>query len=150
MFTSKLYVIHLQTALEAPLNIVSIVDGVRSIRRRLEAVFGPEVTVILDWYHLCKKVRSFMGMIAQDKEHKRLHLREILPRLWCGQVAQVLEYLGTQVQARSPDALQELLIYLRKHQTEIINYRCRQQAGKTIGSGRMEKGVDLGQFDRAF
>ncbi|MGK7912065.1 MAG: hypothetical protein AB4050_11390 [Synechococcus sp.] len=33
--------------------------------------------------------------------------------------------------------------YLRKHQTEIIDYRRRQKAGKTIGSGRMEKGVDL-------
>ena len=83
-----------------------------------------------------------MGIIAPDKEH-RLHLREILPRLWCGQIAQVLEYLGRHVQAWSPDALEELLTYLRKHQPEIIDYRRRQQTGKTIGSGRMEKGVDL-------
>ncbi len=30
-----------------------------------------------------------------------------------------------------------------KHQHEIINYKRRSQAGKTIGSGRAEKGVDL-------
>ena len=30
-----------------------------------------------------------------------------------------------------------------KHQLEIINYSHRSRAGKTIGSGRVEKGVDL-------
>ncbi len=30
-----------------------------------------------------------------------------------------------------------------KHQHEIINYKRRSQASKTIGSGRAEKGVDL-------
>lgn len=33
--------------------------------------------------------------------------------------------------------------YLEKHQHEIINYERRSGAGKTIGSGRVEKGVDL-------
>ena len=39
--------------------------------------------------------------------------------------------------------MQELLTYLKKHDSEIIDYRRRQQAGKTIGSGRVEKGVDV-------
>lgn len=30
-----------------------------------------------------------------------------------------------------------------KHQPEIIDYKRWSQAGKTIGSGRVEKGVDL-------
>ncbi|MBF0228710.1 MAG: hypothetical protein HQK63_03845, partial [Desulfamplus sp.] len=30
-----------------------------------------------------------------------------------------------------------------KHKMEIINYKARKDAGKTIGSGRMEKGVDI-------
>lgn len=33
--------------------------------------------------------------------------------------------------------------YLEKHQAEIINYNRRRRVGKTIDSGRMEKGVDL-------
>lgn len=33
--------------------------------------------------------------------------------------------------------------YLQKHQSEIINYEKRAAVGKTIGSGRVEKGVDL-------
>jgi hypothetical protein len=32
--------------------------------------------------------------------------------------------------------------YLEKHRAEIIDYGRRQRAGKPIGSGRMEKGVD--------
>ena len=42
-----------------------------------------------------------------------------------------------------PKKSDELLTYLSKHRGEIINYERRQQAGKPIGSGRMEKGVDL-------
>jgi len=51
--------------------------------------------------------------------------------------------LNHQVQARNLDKWQELIRYLEKHQHEIINYKRRSQAGKTIGSGRVEKGVDL-------
>ena len=50
-----------------PLNIVSIIDGARSIRCRLESLFGPSVRVILDWYHLGTKVHKLMGMISKDK-----------------------------------------------------------------------------------
>lgn len=123
-----------------PLNIVAIVDGARSIRCRLESLFGPSVCVILDWYHLSSKVRRLMGMIAEDKDTKRHYLKEILPQLWCGQLSKVISYLQNRVRARSPDTLQELLTYLKKHDSEIIDYRRRQQAGKTIGSGRVEKG----------
>lgn len=126
-----------------PLNIVAIVDGARSIRCRLESLFGPSVCVILDWYHLSSKVRRLMGMIAEDKDTKRHYLKEILPHLWCGQLSKVISYLQNRVRARSPDTLQELLTYLKKHDSEIIDYRRRQQAGKTIGSGRVEKGVDV-------
>ena len=44
---------------------------------------------------------------------------------------------------RNPEKLNELITYFTKHKSEIINYQLRRQAGKTIGSGRMEKGVDL-------
>ena len=51
--------------------------------------------------------------------------------------------LTTKIKARNPEKLNELITYFNKHQSEIINYARRSQAGKTIGSGRMEKGVDL-------
>jgi hypothetical protein len=46
------------------LNIVAITDGAKVIRHRLLAIFGVLPVVILDWYHLCQKVRNLMSMIA--------------------------------------------------------------------------------------
>ena len=39
--------------------------------------------------------------------------------------------------------LKELIGYLEKHHSEMIDYDRRRRVGKCIGSGRMEKGVDL-------
>ncbi len=41
---------------DTPLPVVALTDGARCIRRDLTAVFGPEVTIILDWYPLEKRV----------------------------------------------------------------------------------------------
>ena len=39
--------------------------------------------------------------------------------------------------------MSELIGYLEKHHSEIINYELRRKVGKSIDSGRIEKGVDL-------
>ena len=44
---------------------------------------------------------------------------------------------------RNNKVLLELIGYLEKHHSEIINYEGRRKVGKSIGSGRIEKGVDL-------
>jgi hypothetical protein len=125
-----------------PLNIVVISDGAKAIRSRLLEIFGVAITVILDWYHLSKKLRELMSMIARNKAEKSTHLRELLPHLWHGRVDAALDYLSTKVQHRNVDKLAELIGYLEKHRIEIIDYERRKQAGKSIGSGRIEKGVD--------
>ena len=61
--------------------------------------------------------------------------------LWRGNVGEARAFLSS-LKARSAKALADLLGYLDKHAGEIINYERRQQAGKPIGSGRMEKCVD--------
>ena len=126
-----------------PLNLVAITDGAKTIRHRLLTIFGIAVTIILDWYHLCKKLREMMSMIAANKLEKIKHLKFLLSQLWQGNTTIALEYLKHQVKARNLDKWHELIGYLEKHQPEIINYKRRSQAGKTIGSGRVEKGVDL-------
>lgn len=126
-----------------PLSLVAITDGAGTIRHRLLTIFGIAVTIILDWYHLCKKLREMMSMIAANKLEKIKHLKFLLSQLWQGNTTIALEYLKHQVKARNLDKRHELIGYLEKHQHEIINYKRRSQAGKTIGSGRVEKGVDL-------
>jgi len=124
------------------LNLVAITDGARNIRILFEQVFGQPVTLILDWYHLRKKCYELMSMIARNKAEKETHIQIILAHLWQGQTNEALAYLQTKVMVRNQTKFEELLTYLQKHIFEIINYEKRQLAGKTIGSGRMEKGVD--------
>ena len=42
-----------------PLPIVAITDGAKVIRQHLSSVFGVTLVIILDWYHLSKKVRFY-------------------------------------------------------------------------------------------
>ena len=125
-----------------PLPVVAITDGAKVIRQHFEAVFEGTPTIILDWYHLGKKVRDFMSMIARNKEEKNQHLKFIFHHLWHGHIYSVLNYLKTAVQPKNEEKLFELIGYLEKHQSEIIDYHRRKKAGKMIGSGLMEKGCD--------
>ena len=124
------------------LPLVAITDGAKSIRLRLWRIFGAQVVIILDWFHLDKKVRELLSMIAQNKPQKKEILAFILPLLWKGKVQETLTYLR-EIKPRNADKHEELLQYLSKHESEIINYHKRKRAGKTIGSGRAEKGGDL-------
>ena len=98
--------------------------------------------LILDWYHLDKKVGELMSMVARNKQEKAIHVARLLDHLWHGRTEAALAYLRREVQAKNPEPLAALVTYLEKHRAEIINYGRRQRAGKPIGSGRMEKGVD--------
>ena len=125
-----------------PLPIVAITDGASNIRKRLHQLNAQGITLILDWYHLCKKLREFLSMITRNQAEKTEHSKFLFGHLWRGKTRDVLTYLKTQIKARNQKKLDELITYITKHESEIINYELRRQAGKTIGSGRMEKGVD--------
>jgi hypothetical protein len=124
------------------LNLVAITDGAGSIRLYFERVFGFAIMLILDWYHLKKKIWNLMSMISWNKSDKEIHCDILLKQLWTGQVDDALTYLKS-VTPKNQKKYDELITYLTKHKTEIINYKARKDAGKTIGSGRMEKGVDI-------
>lgn len=124
-----------------PLPLVVISDGATVIRNRWHRTFGSAVTVLLDWYHLCEKLRQLMSMIAQSKTEKTTHLKVLLSDLWHGRTQAALDYLQ-QVVPRNREKWQELITYLEKHRHEIVDYERRRQARKSIGSGRVEKAVD--------
>ncbi len=127
---------------EQPRKVVAITDGAQCIRNLLFAIFGRVMVLILDWYHLSKKVLNLMSMIARNKTEKAEHSQHLLLYLWHGFTAQAITYLQQQVVPRNGEKREELIHYLQKHQTEIIDYGERKRAGKKIGSGRMEKAVD--------
>ena len=122
--------------------IISITDGARKIKRDLTTIFGNHLIRILDRYHLKEKLKDLMSMIAFNKDEKNKHLSYLRKKCWQGEVSKAIDYLKTKVTARNQTKLKELIGYLTKHKVEIINYKKRKEAGKTIGSGRMESGVD--------
>lgn len=125
-----------------PLPVVALSDGAKAVRCQLETIFGKPVPVILDWYHLEKKVWELMSMAARNKAEKETHVAHLLKLLWRGKTAETLSYLQSEVPTKNAERLAALCTYVEKHQAEIIDYERRQRAGKSIGSGRIEKGVD--------
>ena len=123
------------------LAVVAITDGAKKIRADLSALFGAGGRVILDWYHLAKRVRENLSMIAFSTSEREGLQERLLGLLWQGQVAEAIAFVAG-IAPRNKKAHTDLLGYLQKHAEEIIDYGRRQKAGKRIGSGRMEKAVD--------
>jgi hypothetical protein len=61
--------------------------------------------------------------------------------LWHGNIEQAIGRLE-KYQTKNQEKHQDLIDYLTKNQPYIIDYAKRKEAGKTIGSGRMEKTID--------
>jgi hypothetical protein len=126
----------------SPLQLVAITDGASCIRKCLTENISPNIRVILDWYHLKKKVQSLLSMICYGKkEEKLLHIQSVNALLWRGKVDETLTYLS-KLEIRNKEKYEELTTYVTKHSTEIIDYKRRQEAGRVIGSGRGEKAND--------
>ena len=126
---------------EMPLAMVALTDGARKIRQDLAAVFGSGVRVILDWYHLAKRVYENLSMIAFSTGEREGLQERLLGLLWQGHVSDAVAFVAG-ISPRNKKAHADLLGYLQKHAEEIIDYGRRQKTGKPIGSGRMEKAVD--------
>jgi hypothetical protein len=121
------------------LPIVAITDGARTIRLTLYAIFGINICIILDWYHLRLKVKNLMSMIALNKADKDLYINELSTLLWFGEVDKAMHYLSSLPAVKNVEAQNILCTYIQKHAHEIINYDLRKKQKKTIGSGRGEK-----------
>jgi len=126
---------------ETPLPVVALSDGATQIRGQLRALFGVSVTIILDWYHLAKRVYEQLCKCAHSAQEREGWEETVLAHLWHGRTDEALAFLGT-LTVRNEKAHRELLGYLQKHHSEIIDYARRQALGKPVGSGRIEKAVD--------
>lgn len=131
--------------------LVAITDGASVIRERLHRMFGQSVKIILDWYHLEKKIWNYFTRFGFSKIDKERHVEIVLKNLWHGCVIDALIYTeqGMSVSNTKQYILEELQNYILKRQEEIIDYDTRYRiAKKTIGSGRGEKANDQTVADR--
>lgn len=95
----------------------NIFSGIGTPEQRLE---------VLDWYHLMENAHKVHSHQAQQSQIRAL--------LWRGETERTIEYLRQQ-QCRGATGF---INYLRHHQKRIIDYQAWQEAGYSIGSGRVE------------
>jgi hypothetical protein len=131
---------HWQDTSEA-LCLVAITDGAKDLRNDLRDAFGVGFVIILDWFHLRKKVCEICSMLVSTKEARTALKKQLLKLLFHGKVAEAQHALAA-LPVRNAFMHNKLVVYLNNHADEIIDYDRRARAKQSIGSGRMEKGVD--------
>lgn len=105
----------------------------------------PQVSVILDWYHLKKKCRELLSMASKGSQIRHAILEELMPLLWHGLVDQAIDYLSHLAtdQIKNDDELKHLMSYLEKNRGMIPVYAVRRELGLRNSSNRGEKANDL-------
>jgi hypothetical protein len=123
-------------------------DGAAWIKTQVAWHF-PDALGILDWPHLVRAVRRAIRAARPGPGHRALRrqLHEQVPdALWHGDVDHALALLG----ALRPDApaepierLEQTLHYLQAQRDWIGDYQAWREAGYPIGSGLVERAVEL-------
>jgi hypothetical protein len=110
---------------------------------RLGADLLPDATPILDRWHLRDARRRATRAAVPDKTERQPWSACLEDALESGDVPTALAVLA-QMQRQYPHrALAEFARFLRAQAVRIPNYAARRAAGQTIGSGAVEKGVDI-------
>ena len=127
-------------------HLVFFVDG-HSLYASVVQYFcwHPQVSVILDWYHLKKKCRELLSMASKGSQIRNTILEELMPLLWYGLVDQAIDYLShiAAEQIKNDDERKHLMNYLEKNRGMIPVYAVRRELGLRNSSNRGEKANDL-------
>ncbi len=110
---------------------------------RLGGELLPTATQVLDRWHLRDARRRATRAAVPDKTLRQPWSVRLEETLDCGDVPTALHVVAAMQQQYPHRALAEFASYLRTHAGRIPNYAMRQEAGATIGSGAVEKGVDV-------
>jgi Uncharacterised protein family (UPF0236) len=115
-------------------------DGAAWIRTWFEGLGIDSKAMVLCWWHLRKRCYESMSSAGGPKDRRRAFEKELLGRLWAGEVEAAIELLrGALEWVRNPTAVEDLIGYLEKRRAYIPDYEQRQRAGLWIASTRVEK-----------
>jgi hypothetical protein len=126
--------------------LIVVADGASWIRDfySTELAIMALSELILDWYHLQKKCHDLLSMICQGRKIREEIEKQLLHLLWKGDVEAACQLLeGLRPHSRNEKKLDELIGYLRKHQTEIPDYDQRRTNCQFNGAGMVEKENDF-------
>jgi hypothetical protein len=110
---------------------------------RLGDEIVPDATPVLDRWHLRDARRRATRAAVPDKQLRQPWSIALEEALDIGNLPTVLDLLAQMQQQYPHRALGEFAQFLRAHAVRIPNYMARRAAGQTIGSGAVEKGVDI-------
>jgi hypothetical protein len=130
-------------ALSGRRRLLVLGDGASWIRTWFEGLGIYPTAMILCWWHLQKRCYQQMSSAGGPKDRRRAFEKELLGRLWEGEVDAAIELLtGALEWVGNPAAVKELIEYLEKRRAYIPDYHQRQRAGLWIASTRVEKSND--------
>ncbi len=103
----------------------------------------PEASLILDRWHLRDARRRALRAALPDKAVRTPWSVRIEEQLEVGKVTEAVATLALLTDQVPHPALGEFARFLTAHAAQIPDYAARRAAGRTIGSGAVEKGVDV-------
>lgn len=122
-------------------------DGAQNIRKNIEAFFSfCPYTLMLDWYHLEKKLTELLSMALKGPKDARHEIRNILNRkLWAGNVDDAITYLRSLESKfiKDPLRLEDAIQYLERKKPYIPCYALRSILDYRNSSNPVEKSNDL-------
>ena len=137
--------------------MTAVIEGRNGFAARLQELFGdgaawiwrlggellPDATGILDRWHLREARRRALRAALPDKAVRAPWSERVEARLEVGDVPGAVAVLADLVAVAPHPALDEFAGYLKTLAPAIPNYAARRAAGARIGSGGVEKGVDV-------
>jgi len=126
--------------------MVFFVDGARNLNTEIANMFDSlNVKIILDWYHLRKKMEETLSLICNNRHYRNEMLQKIMPTLWRGNVDEAIAILKTidMNMVKDNSKLNYLMGYLERVRVNIPNYMLRDALGLRNSSNRGEKANDL-------
>jgi hypothetical protein len=126
--------------------MVFFADGAKNLNTAIAAMFGfANIKIILDWYHLRKKMEETISRICNNRFYRNEKLQEIMPMLWRGNVDGAIAILKSinMDMVKDITQLNYLMGYLERVRATIPNYMLRSALGLRNSSNRGEKANDL-------
>lgn len=132
--------------------LVFLSDGAKEIKDYAEKFFSwrPYV-LILDWFHLAKRVKEFCSMcIKLPKDKKGPIIKKILSYLWVGDVDGAVAYVRSfpKSMIKNQDIIDDMCAYLERKRENICCHAIRRAFNLRLSSNAAEKSNDLVVADR--
>lgn len=127
---------------------VVVGDGAKWIKTEAKLHF-PQAVKILDWPHVVRAVQRAIRATLPGKkrrEERKERYKKVIEPLWLGKVDEALaelEALRSKEWDEPVVALEEAIGYLQGQRDWLGNYQAWQEEGYPIGSGLVERAVEL-------